>query len=98
MSRGLSVIILGFSVLVSAAGAQQLDRNARFAFLHGSEAGYSSEGERSLRGGLTITGEKITLDNGNFTATVQKVGHAAFVMTNVSAQGRMPLDDAFFAD
>lgn len=90
--------VLGLLVLVSSASAQDLERHVRFGQLHGEVLPYETTFDGPVRGGLTITGEKITLDNGNFTATVQKVGHAAFTMTNVSAQGRMPLDDAFFAD
>ena len=96
MGRGLKVA-LGLAMLAQSASAGDLGQYARFVTLHGASEAYEVAADQ-LRGGLGISGEKITLDNGNFTATVQKVTHAAFVMTGVSAQGRMPLDDAFFAD
>lgn len=88
----------GVLAVASMAGAGDLQRYATFGRLHGSAPAYDVAVDHSGKGGLTISGEKITLDNGNFTATVQTVGHAAFTMTGVAAQGRMPLDEAFFAD
>ena len=96
MSRVL--LVLGLVGVVSAVSAGDLARYARFAKIHGGAAPYEVAVDGPLAGGLTITGEKILLENGAFTATVQKISHAAFTMANVSAQGRMPLDDAFFAD
>lgn len=97
MFRG-SVFVLSALCVVGSAAAGDLLRHARFETLTGEAVPYDVSVDRPLRGGLTITGEKITLENGNFTATVQSVGHASFVMSQVAAQGRMPLDEAFFAD
>lgn len=94
-------LVFGLALaLVAPAGAGDLARYARYTALHGAleDPGYEVPVDRPLRGGLTITGERILLENGNFTASVQKVGHQLFVMSNVTAQGRMPLNDAFFAD
>lgn len=88
--------LLALLVMCGAASASDLARNARFSALFGGAEAESAE--RSLRGGLSITGEKISLESGNFTATVQQVTHPAFVMTGVAAHGRMPIDEAFFAD
>lgn len=98
MFRGSVFVLAGLLAAGSAAGAGDLLRHARFEALHGDAPAFEVPVERPLRGGLSITGEKILLENGNLTATVQTVGHASFVMSQVAAQGRMPLDDAFFAD
>lgn len=95
---GWKTVAAGVLAVASVAGAADLQRYARFAQLHGSAPAYEVTVDQPAKGGLTITGEKITLENGNFNAFVQTVGHAAFTMTGVSAQGRMPLDEAFFAD
>jgi len=98
MSRVL-VLAIALAVPVSAARADDLMRYARFTQLNaGATDAYEVRGDRPLRGGLTISGEKITLDSGSFTASVQKVAHADFEIAQVSAQGHLPLDDAFFAD
>ena len=96
MSRSAMLAIAGLLAVGSMAGAGELERVARFARLH--DAAVFEVASDELKGGLTISGEKITLENGNFTASVATVGHAAFTMSGVSAQGRMPLDEAFFAD
>lgn len=98
MSRCPVFVLAALLTVSSTARAGDLLRHARFVSLHGESSSYEVAVERPLRGGLTITGEKILLENGNFTATIQGVGHAAFQMSQVSAQGRMPLDEAFFAD
>jgi hypothetical protein len=99
MNRALVLCGLALA-LACPAQAGDLSRYAAFTSLHGAneDPGYEVAVDRPLRGGLQITGEKILLENGNFTASVQKVGHQYFVMSNVTAQGRMPLNDAFFAD
>jgi hypothetical protein len=71
--------------LCGAACADDMVRHARFTELHGER-------------GLAIVGEKVKLENGNFEATVVQVKHDQFVMSNVQAHGRMPIDEAFFAD
>ena len=82
--------------LAASAHASDLDRHARFeALFHGSDA-YSADDVRTS--GLHISGEKLSLENGSFTATVQQVSHPYFTMSNVAAKGVLPLDDAFFAD
>ena len=98
MSRRAKLVVAGVLAMASMATAGDLQRYARFTQLHDAVQPYEVKVDQPLRGGLTISGEKITLENGNFTAFVQTVGHAAFTMTGVSAQGRMPLDEAFFAD
>lgn len=95
---GWKMIVAGVLATASVAGAGDLQRYATFTRLHGAAPAYDVVVDHSDKGGLTISGEKITLENGNFQAFVQTVGHAAFTMTGVSAQGRMPLDEAFFAD
>lgn len=93
--------LLAAAVLLAAAATvlgSDLSRHARFAGLYGGADTFESAGTRSLRGGLQITGERIQLENGNFTATVAQVAHPYFVMTGMGARGRMPLDAAFFAD
>lgn len=94
--RGALVLVLILAGGV-AASASDLSRSARFAALNG-EAETLETASRSLKGGLVITGEKLTLENGAFTATVQKVSHQYFVMSTVGARGKMPLDAAFFAN
>lgn len=96
MIRPLLVFGVTLAFAVSAS-ANDLSRHARFSALHGGAEALEAS-SRTLRGGLTITGEKILLENGAFTATVAQVGHTYFVMTNVAAKGKMPLDAAFFAD
>lgn len=94
-----STLLFAALVLASttAASASELGRHARFTGLYGEAEAYESSSRQS-RGGLTITGEKILLENGSFTATVAQVGHPQFLMSGVAARGRMPLDAAFFAD
>lgn len=94
-SAVFGVLVLG---LVTGAQAGDLARHARFGRLHGEGAALELDGNRQLRGGLVITGEKIVLENGNLTASFQKVAHTLFVMSGITAQGRMPIDDAFLAD
>lgn len=89
------VLVLG---LATAAGASDLARAARFGQLHGATPALATDGDRSLRGGLTITGEKITLENGALSATIQKVAHPEFVMKGVAGQARMPFDQDLLTD
>jgi hypothetical protein len=93
--RGLSLLALLVAASVATAG--DLDRHARFNAVHGSSEALTSPA-RVLRGGLTITGEKIQLDNGNFQATVQSVTSPYFQMSGLTAKGRMPINDALFQD
>lgn len=80
----MRALVLGLALaLTGAAGADDMSRFARFGELHGER-------------GLSIVGEKVQLEGGNFTATVVQVKHDDFVMSNVEAHGRMPIDEAFF--
>lgn len=97
MSGRVCGLAVALAIGVSGACAGDLARHARFVALTGHDDGFEVAREQG-RGGLTITGEKILLENGNLTATVQKVGHHDFSMAGVAASGRVPLDDAFFAD
>lgn len=94
MSR--AAVFAAALLIASTATASDLARSARFSALFGSAESVVSE--RALSGGLSITGETISLEDGNFIAKVQQVSHPAFVMTGVAAHGRMPIDEAFFAD
>lgn len=78
--------------------AGDLDRHVRFDRLHGQDTPFETTSDRRLRGGLQISGEKIVIENGGLTASIQKVAHPMFEMTGVAGQARMPLDAAFLAD
>ena len=93
---GLALALTCSTGLASNGLASDLARAARFAGLHG--AAEHAVDAATLAGGLTITGEKLQLEDGNFTAAVAQVASPYFVMTGVGARGRMPLDAAFFAD
>lgn len=82
----MRALVVGLALaLAGVACADDMARFARFAEISGEKA-------------LSIVGEKVSLENGNFEATVVQVKHDQFVMNGVSARGRMPIDEAFFND
>lgn len=92
-----AVVALVALALAGGAHASELARQARFSALFGG-AETSFVAHEARPGGLTITGEKIQLESGNFNAAMQAVTSNWFRMEGVAAKGRMPIDDAFFAD
>jgi hypothetical protein len=91
----LALAIAGSAHASDLAG--ELARQARFSALFGG-AETSHVAPVARPGGLTITGEKIQLEGGNFTASMAQVSSNWFKMDGVAAKGRMPIDEAFFAD
>src|SRR5438874_11744456 len=90
MSGRLCGLAIALSIGVSGACAGDLARHARFVALTGHDDGFEVAREQG-RGGLTITGEKILLENGNLTAAMQAVSSNWFRMEGVAANGRMPI-------
>lgn len=96
MSR-FSVFTLSL-VFAGCALAGDMVRHQSFAQLHRLSDPFNEYYETFVLNGFTIVGERILLENGQLTVSIQKVANGEFQMSNVGATSVMPLNDAFFAD
>jgi hypothetical protein len=96
MSRS-SVFALSL-VLAGGVLAGDLSRHQAFSRLHRISDPYQAFYESFILNGFTIVGERILLENGQLTVSIQKVANGEFQMSNVGATSIMPLNEGFFAD
>jgi len=98
VSLALILSILAAAVPSGALAASDLLRQGAFSRLHRLSDPYDAFHDNFLLAGFQIVGERIHLENGQLTVSIQRVSAGDFSMENLGAQAAFPLGDAFFAD